>query len=98
VRLISARWMKDVLAPYHGAMRSNIPAVELSRQAPALEPAAPPPPSGYPAAARPVTFGRRRADGSVSHDVELLGYSIEPQPGDEIPWLRVRYTWRVNDP
>lgn len=92
VRLLSAPWLREVFADYHGTVASNVPAVELTRTAPALDRCAPQP---FP---RPVAFGMRAADGTVRPAVELLGFEAQPLNRAEVPWLRLRYYWQVRDP
>ena len=85
--------LQEALAGYHRTAALNIPALELTREQPALD-RSPSPVSG----AGTLSFGRPGPDGAVGKDVELLGFTAEPASTGEIPWLRVRYYWRVHNP
>jgi hypothetical protein len=85
--------LSEAFAGYHRTAALNIPALEFTRKQPVLD-RTPWPTTG----AGALSFGRPGPDGAVGKDVELLGFTAEPASTGEIPWLRVHYFWRVNNP
>jgi hypothetical protein len=85
-------WLSPILGGYYRVVDSNVPTMELSRQAPSLAITA----------ARPhrpmrLRFGVRQPSGNVSDDLEMLGYDVTPARYGGVPWLRMSYYWRVNN-
>ncbi len=85
-------WMKGILDQYAHVTTTNVPFFELRKTPPSREVELNE--DSQPAAAFDPHDGPRKDPPGL----ELLAYDVAAEVRDGVPWYRLKYLWRVNDP
>lgn len=85
-------WLKSVMERYVQVTTSNVPFIELRKERPHLEV---PLQEGNRQA---VAFDERDGPRKTRAGLEFVAYDVKAEVRDGVPWYRLKYLWRLNDP